>query len=167
MSIRMQVFRLRNGRNQCTFTPLQSKALKCWPIRGCHMDSPGSMTLDESYAATSASHGSMGPLCQLNRQEMCHARRRGTRAHMEASQTKHKPEGRPGASADPRIGRTDLGSVDLPPPRVARSLVLGCIPGCFGALGASEQATSLSINRRGGAPFHTHHQALKFHFSLV
>ena len=131
----------------------------------CHQSMWG--TLDESYAATSASHGSMGPLCQLNRQETCHARRRGIRAHMEAIQTKHKPEGRPGVSADPRIGRTNLGSVDPGPPRVCSLLVLGCIPGCLGALWAPEQASSLSINRRGGAPFHTHHQALKFHFSLV
>lgn len=29
-----------------------------------------------------------------------------------------------------------------------------------------EQASSLSINRRGGAPFHTHHLALKFHYLL-
>jgi hypothetical protein len=121
MSIRMQVFSIRNERNPCTFTPLQSKALKCWPMRGYHMDSPGSM-MSPIHVKNSqriicchvTTHGSMGPLCQLNHQETCHARRRGTRAHMEVSLRKHRPDGRPGASAGPRIDRTDLGSVDLP-----------------------------------------------------
>jgi hypothetical protein len=83
----------------------------------------------ESEATTRATHGSMGPLERLNRLQHTCTPGTNLRVHQLATQRKHKPRGPTWGSADPGIGRTDLWSADLRPPRGACLLVLEAIPG--------------------------------------
>jgi hypothetical protein len=100
----------------------------------CHVTNPREASPDESECDTWTSHGSMGPPEHLNRlKNMCTP---GTdlRTHRTTTQRKHTPSGAHLGSADPRIGRTDLGSVDPGLPRGTRPLVLEAIPGVFHSL---------------------------------
>ena len=89
------------------------------------------------------------------------------RAHRVATQRKHTSKGGPEGPADPRIGRTALVAPHLVPTRGSYSLVHYLTPGCLGAIWASEQALSSSINRREAALIsHTplSHSPLTFSF---
>jgi hypothetical protein len=77
------------------------------------------------------SHVSMGPLECLNRLKNTCTPGTDLRTHRTATPRKHTPSGAHLGSTDPRIGRTDLGSVDLGLPRGACPLVLEAIPRVF------------------------------------
>jgi hypothetical protein len=95
--------------------------------------SPGSMTspiqeresLGELETATCASHGSYGPPERLNRLKYTCTPGTDLRTHHAATQRKHKLRRATYRSADPRIGRTDLGSVGPGLPRAGSWLAPG------------------------------------------
>jgi hypothetical protein len=76
----------------------------------------------------------MGPPEHLNRLKDTCTTGTDLEAHRTATLRKHTPSGTHLGSADTRIGRTDLGSVDPSLPRGACPLVLKAIPGVFHSL---------------------------------
>jgi hypothetical protein len=97
----------------------------------CHVTNPREASPDKLERDTWTSHGSMGPPERLNcLKNMC-TPVTDLRAHRTTTLRKHTRSGAHLGSADPRIGRTDLGSVDPTLPRGACPLVLEAIPGVF------------------------------------
>jgi hypothetical protein len=100
--------------------------------RGHHMDQWAHQRLKLPRHVPCMEDGSEGP----------HA------SHLDKAQQRPWP---------PSIGRTDLWSAHPSLPCVGPPLVHCCIPERFGDIWCPRTPWSLSINRRGGAPFlHTH-----------
>jgi hypothetical protein len=86
---------------------------------------------DKSERDTWTAHGSMVPPERLNRFKNTCTPGTDLRVHRTATLRKHTQSGAHLGSADPRIGRTNLGSVDPGLPHGTCPLVLEAIPGCF------------------------------------
>jgi hypothetical protein len=100
-------------------------------MHACHVTNLREASPDKLERDTWTSHGSMGPPERLNRLKSTCTPGTDLRAHKTATSRKHTPSGAHLGSADPRIGRTDLGSVDPGLPRGACPLVLEAVPGVF------------------------------------
>jgi hypothetical protein len=92
---------------------------------------PREASPDESERDTWTSHGSMGLPEHLNHLKNTCTPGTNLRAHRTTTMRKHTPSGAHQGSVDPRIGRTDLGSVDPGLPHGACPLVLEAIPNVF------------------------------------
>jgi hypothetical protein len=93
----------------------------------CHVTNPREASPDESKRDTWNSHGSMDPPECLNCLKNACTPGTDLRAHRTATPRKHTLSGAHLGSADPKIGRTDLGLVDPGLPHGACPLVLEAI----------------------------------------
>jgi hypothetical protein len=103
-------------------------------MHASHVTNPKGAIPNESEHDTWISHGSMGPPYRLNRLKNTCTPGTDLRAHRTATPKKLTSSGAHLGSADPRIGRIDLGSLDPGLPRGTRPLVLEAIPGVFHSL---------------------------------
>jgi hypothetical protein len=116
-----------------------------------HVTNPRKASPNESEHDTWTSHGSMGPPERLNGLKSTCTPGTYLRAHRTSTSRNHTPSGAHLGSADPRIGRTDLGTADP-------GLPLGA---SIGPRGRSRGVSLLfapvlrPINRRGGGSFLT------------
>jgi hypothetical protein len=102
----------------------QGVAATSGAMHASHVTNPREASLDESEHDTWTSHGSMGPLEHLNHLKSTYTPGTDLRPHRTATLRKHAPSGATWGSADPWIGRTDLGLGDPRPPHGAFPLVL-------------------------------------------
>jgi hypothetical protein len=109
-------------------------------MHASHVTNPREASHNESECDTWTSHGSMDPPEHLNRLKSTCTLGTNLRAHRTATPRKHNPRGPHLGSANPWIGRTDLGSAHPGPPHGACPLVLGPSPRCFTPLGTGAQA---------------------------
>jgi hypothetical protein len=129
----MHVFSIRNEEKSPLHDPSTlgsaDEGLPCkHPLDQWHHQSKRE-SLGESETATRESHRSCGPPEHLNRLQHTCTPGTNLRTHQLAIVRKHRPRRATWGSADPRIGRTNLGSDDLGPPHGVRLLVLEIVPG--------------------------------------
>jgi hypothetical protein len=114
-----------------TFGDMHASSAASGATHARYVTNPREASSDESECDTWTSHGSMGPPERLNRLKNTCTPGTDLRAHRTSTSRKHTPSGAHLGSTNPRISRTDLGSVDPGLPRGACPLVLQAIPRVF------------------------------------
>jgi hypothetical protein len=117
------------SRNGYTSGAMHASQATSGDTHACHVTNPKEASPNKSERDMWTSHGSIDPPEHLNHLKNTCTLGTNLRAHRTAILRKHTPSGAHLGSPDPRIGRTDLGSVDLGLPRGTCPLVLEAIPG--------------------------------------
>jgi hypothetical protein len=126
------------------------------PWRGCHLGFHACKSCHQSKRGTPPTNQrtTCGRHMDWRAHEPNHLKTPWTpgtamRTHLIATTRKHNTRGPTGGRSSPRIGWTDLGSVDPGLPRGASLLVLQWIPAVFG--GALTPVPGCVNRRRGGS----------------